>query len=125
MAKILVVDDEPLLRLMLRDGLEMAGYTVVEAQSGREALDMAKTERPDCILLDIMMPDMDGYETCKALKAVPGLGSIPVLLVSATSDLRVVDQAEQAGATGILPKPVPVEQLQHTVALALASPQGL
>jgi CheY-like chemotaxis protein len=125
MPKILVVDDDPLLRTMLRDGLEQAGYTVLEAQSGQEALEITKAERPNCILLDIMMPGMDGYDTCKAIKAVPGLGSIPVLLISATTDLRVVDQAEQVGAAGVLPKPVPIEQLQHTVALALASPPGL
>jgi CheY-like chemotaxis protein len=65
---------------------------------------------------------MDGYETCLALKADPELAHIPVLMASATSDLRVIDQAERVGALSVLPKPIPVEQLQHAVSLALISP---
>ena len=120
--KILVIDDEALLRAMMCDALEAAGHKVVVARTGDEGLKLAKLERPDCILLDIMMPGMDGYETCLALKADPELAHIPVLMTSATSDLRVIDQAEHVGAFTVLPKPVPMEQLQHAVALALISP---
>jgi len=122
MAKVLVVDDEPLLRMMLADGLREAGHTVVTAESGAAAIELARSERPDCVLLDIIMPGLDGYETCDALKADPALAHIPVFLVSATTDLRVVDQAEAVGAAGVLPKPVPPEELQHAVALVLAGP---
>ncbi len=122
MAKILIVDDEALLRAVLRDSLEPAGHTVLLAEDGRSALLAAKAEHPDCILLDVMMPGLDGYETCELLKADPELAAIPVLLVSATTDLRVVDQAERVGAAGVLPKPFPAEQLQHAVAMAIASP---
>jgi CheY-like chemotaxis protein len=122
MAKILVVDDEPLLRTILRECLEMGGHTVTVAEDGRSALTSAKADPPECILLDLMMPGLDGYETCEMLKADPALASIPVLLVSATTDLRVVDRAEKVGAAGVLPKPVPIEQLQHAVALALLTP---
>jgi CheY-like chemotaxis protein len=118
--KILVVDDEALLRAMMSDGLEAAGHRVVVAATGEEGLRLAKAERPDCILLDIMMPGIDGFETCAAIKADPDLAHIPVLLTSATTDLRVVDRAEQVGASTVLPKPVPIEELQHAVALALA-----
>jgi CheY-like chemotaxis protein len=120
MSKILVVDDEPLLRAMLEDVLKAAGHVVSVAASGQAALAQAKAEPPDCILLDVMMPDMDGYQTCAALKADPTLAPIPVLIISATTDLRVVDHAEKVGAAGVLPKPVPMEQLQHAIALALA-----
>jgi CheY-like chemotaxis protein len=120
-AKILVVDDEALLRMMMCDALEAAGYRVVVAPSGDEGLKLARLERPDCILLDIMMPGMDGYDTCSAIKADPDLAHIPVLLTSATSDLRVIDQADRVGALTVLPKPVPVEQLQHAVSMALIS----
>jgi CheY-like chemotaxis protein len=123
MAKILVVDDESLLRMMLKDALEEAGYTVVLAEDGRTALDRAKADPPDCILLDIMMPGLDGYETCAALKADPALAAIPVILVSATTDLRVIDRAEQVGAATVLPKPVPIEQLEQTLILTLNPPQ--
>jgi CheY-like chemotaxis protein len=118
-AIVLVVDDELLLRTMMADGLEAAGHRVLTAASGEEALSMVKHEKPDCILMDIMMPGLDGYAACAALKTDPGTAHIPVLLVSATSDLRVIDQAEKAGACNVLPKPVPVEELQHAVALAL------
>jgi CheY-like chemotaxis protein len=121
-AKILVVDDEVLLRTMTCDALEAAGYTVLAASSGEEALRLAKAERPACILLDVMMPNLDGYDTCAALKADSETASIPVIMISATTDLRVVDHAETVGAAAVLPKPVPMEQLQHAVALALASP---
>jgi len=124
MAKILVVDDEALLRAMLRDALEEAGYAVVLAESGRAGIASAKVDRPDCILLDVMMPGLDGYETCAAIKADPDLADIPVLLISATTDLRVVDRAEQVGAAEVLPKPVPMEQLQQALAFALNPPQA-
>lgn len=123
MAKIMVVDDEFLLRAMLKDALEEAGYTVVLAENGCTALARAKADPPDCILLDIMMPDLDGYETCAALKANPELAAIPVILTSATTDLRVIDRAEQVGAATVLPKPVPIEQLQQALVLALNPPQ--
>lgn len=116
-------DDELLIRVMLKDALEEAGYVVVLAENGQVAIDRALTEPPDCILLDVMMPGLDGYETCAALKANPVFSSIPVLLISATRDLRVVDRAEQLGAAGVLSKPVPPEELLHAVALAIgASP---
>ena len=66
---------------------------------------LAKADRPDCILLDIMMPDLDGYETCASFKADPQLAAIPILLISATTDVQVVDKAERAGATAVLPSP--------------------
>ena len=125
MAKILVVDDETLLRTILSDALESAGHTVTVAEDGKSALAVARDDPPDCILLDIMMPGLDGYQTCEALKADPAMGRIPVLLVSATTDLRVVDRAEKVGASGVLPTPVPPEELQHAVALALATPPSV
>ena len=124
MAKILVVDDEALLRAMLRDALEEAGYAVVLAENGRDGIASAKADRPDCILLDVMMPGLDGYQTCAAIRADPDLADIPVLLISATTDLRVIDRAEQVGAAEVLPKPLPMEQLQQALALALNPPQA-
>ena len=122
MSKVLVVDDELLLRSMLKDALEGAGHTVVVAENGHVGLACAKAESPDCILLDIMMPGIDGYEVCRTLKADPQLASVPVILMSATTDLRVIDRAEQVGATTVLPKPVPIEQLEQALILALIPP---
>lgn len=120
--KILVVDDETLVRTMMCDGLAAAGHTVLAASSGEEALRVVKAERPACILLDIMMPDLDGYDTCAALKTDTETASIPVLLVSAAADARVMDQAKQVGAAAVLRKPVRMDELQRAIAGVLAPP---
>jgi len=122
MAKILVVDDEFLLRAMLKDALEEIGHTVLLAENGEVGLARAKADPPDCVLLDIMMPGLDGYATCAAIKAEPKLASVPVILISATKDLRVIDRAEQVGAATVLSKPVPIEELQQALIFALNPP---
>ena len=118
--KILVVDDEALVRSMMCDGLAAAGHAVLAAASGEEALQIVHAERPACILMDIMMPDLDGYDTCAALKADSQTASIPVLLVSATTDARVTDQAKRVGAAAVLRKPVRMEELRRAIAQVLA-----
>ena len=120
MAKILVVDDDLLLRVMLKDALEGAGHAVVLAENGRVAVDRAKADRPDLILMDIMMPDLDGYDTCKLMKADPALMGLPVILISATAEPKdVVGRAKQVGAVAVLSKPVPVDKLQQVLAQTL------
>jgi len=121
-SKILVVDDEALVRSMMCDGLAAAGHAVLAAASGEEALQVVHAERPACILMDIMMPDLDGYDTCAALKADSRTALIPVLLVSATTDARVADQAKRVGAAGVLRKPVRVDELRRVIAQALGAP---
>jgi CheY-like chemotaxis protein len=121
-AKILVVDDEALVRTLMCDGLTAMGHTPLAASSGEEALRVVKAEHPACILMDIMMPDLDGYDTCGALKADPGTSSIPVLLVSATTDGRVAEQAKEVGAAGVLRKPVSMEELRRAVIAILSPP---
>ena len=118
-SRILVVDDEALVRNMLCDALTAAGYAVSGVASGEEAMRVVQTERPACILLDIMMPDLDGYDICAALKADPQTAAIPVLLVSATTDPRVLDQAKRVGAATVLRKPIRMDELRRVVAHAL------
>jgi CheY-like chemotaxis protein len=120
MARILVVDDEFLLRVMLKDALEEAGHAVVLAENGRVAIQRAQSARPDLILMDIMMPGLDGFDTCKAMKGDPALTGVPVVLISATAEPKgVADRAKQVGAVTVLPKPVPLEQLQQVLAQTL------
>ena len=120
MAKILVVDDELPLRVMLKDALEGAGHAVVLAENGRVAIDRAKADRPDLILMDIMMPDLDEYDTCKLMNADPALDGMPVILISATAEPKgVVDRAKQVGAAAVLSKPVSVDKLQQVLAQTL------
>jgi CheY-like chemotaxis protein len=118
---ILVVDDDALVRSMMRDGLAAAGHTVLAAASGEQALQVAHAERPACILMDLMMPDVDGYETCAALKADSRTASIPVLLMSAITDARVTEQAKRVGAVAVLRKPVRMDELRRAVTQALGT----
>ena len=88
--KILVVDDQPINVQLLKRKLEREGMIVATSYSGREALDLVKADKPDLILLDVMMPEMDGYEVCRRLRADPQTARVPVLMFSAkgTSDDR-------------------------------------
>lgn len=103
--RILVVDDEIYIVHILDFSLGMEGYEVVTALDGEQALQKAQETKPDLIVLDIMMPKMDGYETCKALKANPDTKDIPVILLSAKG--RNVDQQTgfDVGAEDYITKP--------------------
>ncbi len=115
MAKILIVDDEFALRAVLVDALESEGHAVVAAHNGQVAVELAIRERPDLILMDMMMPELDGPGAVKVLRATPGLAEIPVVLMSATAnaDQMVPD------SVGFLPKPFGLEQLFRAVEDAL------
>lgn len=105
-ARLLVVDDlEPNVRL-LRAKLEAEYYDVVTAASGKEALHVASAEQPDLVLLDVMMPGMDGYETCRALKENPRTRHIPVIMVTALDQQEDRVKGLEAGADDFLTKPI-------------------
>ncbi|MBX5466172.1 MAG: response regulator [Firmicutes bacterium] len=101
--KILVVDDAAFMRLRLRKLLEDQGHTVVEAGNGREALDRYRAERPDLVLMDITMPEMDGIEAVRALTAEDP--EARVVMVSALGQQAMVLAAIQAGAKDFIVKP--------------------
>lgn len=101
--KILVVDDEPNVRKLLRTLLK--NYTVVEAEDGEKAVEIAGAEKPDLILMDIMMPKMDGYSSCYALKRTPATKSIPIIILTAL-DLKLnLEFGKEIGADGYITKP--------------------
>lgn len=108
--RILVVDDEERNRKLLRRFLESKGYTVKEAVDGVEALESVSVEHPDVILLDVMMPRMDGFEVCRRLKADPLTSHIPILLVTMLSDRRDRLAGIEAGASDFLSKPVDLDE---------------
>ncbi len=110
-ARILVVDDDRLLRQMVRDFLEAAGFAVSEAVDGPDGLAQAATLQPDLILLDVMMPGMDGYTACRTLKAEPPTHAIPVVFLTASRDPHLTRQAFAAGAVACLTKPFRREAL--------------
>lgn len=103
--KILIVDDEPFNVDFLEQELEDIGCEIIAAVNGQEALDKVQTDMPDLVLLDIMMPVMDGFEVLSRLKSNPNSRDIPVIVISADSDLRSVVKGIQLGAEDYLPKP--------------------
>ena len=109
--KILVVDDEPDVVELLGRTLKSDGFEVVVAYDGIGALDLASTERPDLILLDIMMPMMSGYEVCMQLKASPETQDIPVICVSSAHSPDARAQALKSGAATLVTKPFMTAEL--------------
>ena len=113
--KILVVDDEVYIVHILDFSLGMEGYEVVTALDGEQALEKVAQQKPDLIVLDIMMPKLDGYETCKALKANAETRDIPVILLSAKG--RNVDQKVgfEVGADDYITKPFSPRKLVERI----------
>lgn len=103
--KILIVDDEPFNVDYLEQELEDSSYTIITAANGQEALEKVQAESPDLVLLDIMMPVMDGFEVLARLKADPATREIPVIVISASNNLNSVVRGIQLGAEDYLPKP--------------------
>ena len=108
--KILVVDDEKNNRELLHDLLASHGYEVLETADGKEALQVAGQNLPDAILLDVMMPKMDGFEVCRRLKAIVETAHIPILLVTMLSTRKDLLAGIEAGASDFLSKPIDIEE---------------
>jgi PAS domain S-box-containing protein len=104
--RVLIVDDEPVTRLLLRQALEPAGFDVEEADNGATALQLFKKAPPDIVLLDIVMPDMDGFETCLAIKALPAGEHTPIVITTGLDDMSSINRAFEVGATNFITKPI-------------------
>ena len=103
---ILIADDNPVNRLLLGRGLEQQGHTVVFAGHGREALDLMRGQRFDLLLLDVLMPELDGYQVLAELKDDPHLREIPVVMTSSLDELDSVVKCVEMGAEDYLSKPI-------------------
>ena len=114
-SKILVVDDTNTDRLNLQSILQQAGYNVVTATSGREALEKAASERPDLIFLDIIMEDMDGFQTCRKLSADDSSKHIPVVMVSSKDQKVDMMWARRQGARAYITKPYTADQITDQI----------
>jgi signal transduction histidine kinase len=111
-ATVLVVDDNAANRELARHTLEDEGYRVVVAGGGTEALALFERDAPDCVLLDVRMPDLDGIAVCERIRAAPRGADTPVIFLTALRDVDTFDRAVQAGGDDFLPKPVrPTELL--------------
>jgi len=118
--RILVVDDERLNRMLLRRALEGQGHAVSEAENGRQALVSLAAEAFDVVLLDIVMPELDGYATLEAIKADPALRHLPVIIISGVEEIASVVRCIEAGATDYLPKPFQPAILRARIEASLA-----
>ena len=110
----LIVDDDVSLRVTMRAALVKAGFEVIEAENGRLALESFQTERPDLILLDVVMPDMDGYETCIAIRQLSEGKYAQILMVTALDDVESIEKAFDAGANEFVSKPINWKLLGYT-----------
>jgi len=119
MKKILVIDDLPENVFMLQDRLEHEGYEVITAYDGKSGIEKAKSERPDLILLDVMMPDITGIEVCKTLVVDKKTSGIPIILVTAKSDAEDTKEGLEAGAFDYIKKPINKIELIARVMSAL------
>lgn len=112
---VLLIDDDMAIATALTLRLRAAGHDVISARDGRSGVVEAAAHRPDVILLDIRMPDIDGYEVCRRLKSDPELASIPVIFVSANAHESARDQAYQVGGSAFLSKPYEPGQVLATI----------
>lgn len=109
--KLLIVDDEPFTVDMLETFLQINGFETVGALNGEDGLVMVKVEQPELVILDLMLPDIEGYEVCKRIRAYPQSASLPVLVLSARAETSSKERAMEAGADAYLVKPVQFPQL--------------
>ena len=115
MASILAVDDSASMRQMVSFTLKGAGYEVVEAQDGAEALGLAKTRQVNLVVTDVNMPKMDGIALIRALRALPAYKFTPMLMLTTESAPEKKQEGKAAGATGWIVKPFNPEQLLATI----------
>jgi len=113
--KILVVDDEPGIVKMLESRLTRSGYEVSTAMDGLDALNKARTERPDLILLDVMMPEMDGYKVCAMLRYDVKYSNIPVILLTARAHETDRKMGSQLGVRDYIVKPFDGKELMKKI----------
>jgi signal transduction histidine kinase/CheY-like chemotaxis protein len=118
--RLLIADDVVANRMMLTDLLQTLGFDTVHARDGREALAVAQRERPDLILMDVVMPVMGGLEAMRQLRATPSFASVPIIAVSASVTQEHGQECLAAGASAYLPKPIDAAQLLASIGVLLA-----
>ncbi len=112
---ILIVEDEPKNLTLLRDLLQVSGYKTIEATDGEQGVELAKSNKPDLILMDVQMPKMDGLEATRILKADATTSNIPVLALTSYAMKGDKERVLEAGCNGYLPKPFNIQELLKEV----------
>jgi len=121
--RVLVVDDEPDIVRLLTFALQADGYQVYSAKNGSEGLERARQDKPDIVILDVMMPGMDGFEVCNELRSKPDTSSLPIIMLSALGQVSDRVKGLRAGADDYVPKPVNLDELSARVASLLSRSQ--
>lgn len=116
---VLVVDDNEQNRALARATLELEDYDVELAKNGEEGLRAFAARTPECVLLDVRMPGMDGFETCRRMRALPGGGDVPIIFLTASRDVDTFDQAQACGADDFVAKPVQPTEMVLRVQAAM------
>jgi DNA-binding response OmpR family regulator len=120
-AKVLVVDDEPEITDIVETFLSEAGYTVTVENHSRQAIAKAKEFKPDVVILDIMMPDIDGYAICQEIKQDPALASVPIIFLTGKDRNDDMGRSFKAGGDMFIKKPFSCERLLEIVNLVVMS----
>ena len=113
--RILVIDDDPVIRVLVAKTLQATGFQITEAHSGEEGLDLFEKQGADAILLDVIMPGLDGFGTCERLKQQTENEHLPVLMMTGLEDLQSINRALEVGATDFITKPINMALLGHRV----------
>jgi twitching motility two-component system response regulator PilH len=113
---LLIIDDDPVEREILERVLLLAGYRVATAPDGQAGLEAARSAQPDLVLLDVMMPHLNGYQTCRALRSEPATAGCPILMLTAKDETTDRFWASEVGADAFLTKPADVPLLLQTIA---------
>jgi len=121
---VLVVDDDPMIRVLVTETLQQIGFAVEEAVDGREALEFMERCQPDVVLLDVLMPEMDGFQACQAFRTMPQGKHVPVLMMTGLDDIASIDHAFEVGATDFITKPLNYAILGHRVRYLLRTMQA-
>jgi CheY-like chemotaxis protein len=121
-AKILLVEDNEQNRYLATFILEKAGHMVIHAHTGGEALKIAERESPDLVLMDIQMPEMDGYEAAQKLRTMPGLETVPIVAVTSYAMVGDREKAMRHGFVGYIEKPISTETFLTEIGRFLAPP---
>jgi two-component system cell cycle response regulator DivK len=123
-ATILYIEDNCDNRLLVRRVLEAEGYRVIEAEDGLAGMDFVQSETPDLVLMDINLPELDGYEVTKRLKQSPSMAEVPVIAMTANVMRGDREKTIAAGCDGYIPKPIDIDSLPNQIAKFLRKKNG-
>ena len=123
---ILYIEDNPDNMMLVERAIEALGYHFLWAANGKQGLELAQTQRPDLILLDINLPDLDGYKIAQSLRATsdPGLLAVPIIAVTANALKGDAEKALDAGCNAYLPKPISTRELRKQITVLLPKPDS-